>query len=163
MPRVQPFGGQESTVRLFSRLAESELVFYGWHSAIPTLEGKMDWLGVATTIKGQIEANGEAFIPWSTVQHAAGTVHRSPISLQLAKTLDEDLSPMGMLKRLARKVGNLELAVDKTGDMVHLKQPEPRQCPVLGMPSSAAPSLSPHANHVLDRNPAGLVPGPGMD
>ncbi len=101
----------------------------------------MDWMGVGITIKGQIEANGEAFIPWSTIQHAAGTVHRSSVSLQLARTLGEDLSPMGMLQRLAKKVGDLELAVDKQGDMVHLKKREPRQCPILGMETIRLPNV----------------------
>jgi hypothetical protein len=31
---------------------------------------------------------------------------------------------MGMLKRLAEMEGNLELAVDKAGDMVYLKKSE---------------------------------------
>lgn len=84
----------------------------------------MDWLGVQVSIEGQIARRGEAFIPWSEIEHAVTSLHRKPETAASARALGEDLSPMGMLKRLAEKVGNLELAVDQAGDMVYLKKPE---------------------------------------
>lgn len=84
----------------------------------------MDWLGVQISIEGQIARRGEAFIPWSEIERAVTALYRPREIEALPKTLSEDLSPMGMLKRLAEIEGNLELSVDRTGDMVYLKKPE---------------------------------------
>ncbi len=84
----------------------------------------MDWLAVLISIEGQIAKRGEAFIPWSTVENASKSFHEKPEAAALARALGEDSSAMDMLKRLAEKVGNLELAVDRAGDMVYLKKPE---------------------------------------
>ena len=84
----------------------------------------MDWLGVQVSIEGQIARRGEAFIPWSEIEDAVTSLHRRYETAALTRALGEDLSAMGMLKHLAEIEGNLEISVDKAGDMVYLKKPE---------------------------------------